>query len=45
MQNFRFKITHDNGTFKMKVTARNEKVARHMVMGAEGCPDCAITKL
>ena len=38
-----FKLKHDNGSIRMKVIARNEEVARNMIMRAELCPNRAIT--
>ena len=38
-------VKHDNGKATFIVIASTEQVAKEKVMAAEGCPECAITKV
>jgi hypothetical protein len=38
-------IKHDNGTFKLRVTAKDIETAKYLIMSAEGCPERAIIKM
>ena len=42
MKKFTFKLTHDNGTFKLSTTTTDLEQAYKNIENAEGCPRCAI---
>jgi len=42
MKNYRFEVSSDQGNFIIKVTARNETIAKEMIMKFENCPAQAI---
>lgn len=42
MKKFEIEVKHDNGNFKITVTARNIEAAKMMVMIAENCPPSAL---
>lgn len=42
MKKYEIEVKHDNGSFKITVTARNIEAAQKMVMNAENCPPSAL---
>jgi hypothetical protein len=38
-------LKHDNGKFRIRTAAEDEKMAKQLVMAAENCPECAIVKV
>jgi hypothetical protein len=42
MQEFKFKIKHDNGVVKIKTKASSLEAAKKIVAKAEGCPESAL---
>lgn len=43
MKSYKFRLNHDSGITIIKVIARNEDIARLMIIKAESCPSYAIT--
>ena len=42
IQEFRFKVKHDNGVKKLKTKASSLEAAKKIIMNAEGCPEGAL---
>jgi len=42
MKTYTFKLSHDNGSFKLSTYATDLETAQNMVMNAEGCPLSAL---
>jgi hypothetical protein len=45
MKTFIVTFKHDNGKTKLRITARDERTAKEMVMNSESCPESAIIKV
>lgn len=42
MNQYLLKLNHDKGIVSLYVIARNEEIAKQIVMKCELCPECAI---
>jgi len=42
MQNYRFLVSHDNGSFTAQVPSFSAEEARDRILAMEGCPSSAV---